>query len=126
MYRLLALALLVLSLSGCGGTLCERADSAMVRMFGGRPSCLYSEGGQTLGLVRREGDVDRCESNLSQCTAEDLKLLESYVQCTESVPVCTKGKERDSVMATLSCGAVLLDESNQPKLSAQCLKVFSN
>lgn len=125
MYRLLALALLAASLSGCGVTLCERANGAMERMLGGRSSCVYSEEGTVIGIVRQEGAVERCESNLSQCTGEDLKLLESYIQCFESVPVCTQGNERNSVISTVACGALLLDGST-PKVSAQCLKTLSN
>lgn len=127
MTRVLAavLAVTALALSGCGTSLCVRADQQSTRIFDGKTKCSYTEGSSTLSVTAGNGSVSQCESNLASCTPADEALINDWLKCLEAVPACTTGNEKAAINGTIGCAATLFDTTTgNPKVSMACVQAF--
>lgn len=108
-------------LGGCGMTFCERLQAANDRFYAGKPSCGYTEGATI--SVSPTGSKATCEANIGNCTADDQRTLNSYVDCLASAQACTAGNEKQATTAAIGCASKLISGSGSA-LSAACQQAF--
>lgn len=59
--------------------------------------------------------VSRCDQNLSKCSPDDLKVIDKYIQCLDTIPACTDSSKSASFgVARFECAIELA------KLSFNC------
>lgn len=90
----LVAALLSLVVAGCGDV-CTRIGGA---------TDVTNEKAKNCGTsTSNPYDVAACQRGLSKCSPDDVKELESYAQCLESLPMCQEGQEMSFGLARLGC-----------------------
>lgn len=87
-------ALLFLALAGCGDV-CTR--------IGGARDLTNDKARNCNASTDSAYDVAACQRGLSKCSPDDVKELESYAQCLESLPLCQEGQELSFGLARLGC-----------------------
>lgn len=117
--------------SACGPGICERVDAAQTKVFAGKTECQYTEmsGGSsiTVKITRATATPASCNMNVSKCTADDQKVLETYAKCVEAAPACSAGSEKAAADAMTACSLQLVTISGAtitPKVSADCYAAF--
>lgn len=100
----------------CGQSTCERSGSVNQGLATKASPCSSSDGGLSFST---SFDQSRCESGITNCSAEDMKIVNAQLDCLDKVGTCSKGNELAWFGSVLSCSA----DSN--KLSAACASAVS-
>jgi hypothetical protein len=112
-----ALAVVSLSMMGCGGSLCEDAANGFADLNEKVKDCpAFSD-------VRfnepTESDIQKCEDNLDKCSAGDKENIEKFVDCVSELDACKAGSEEAFATAVVSCTTSL------EKVSEACSEATS-
>jgi hypothetical protein len=120
-YRVAVGAVLVaitVVISACGGSTCDRAESASKSLDEKGKACQSSsttaDGGTPAAFNRTS-----CEADVKSCNADDLTIINKQFDCIDKVEACVKGNE----LAYL--GSILACTGDSQKLSAACAKAVS-
>lgn len=96
--RLALFSSVLFTLVGCGATTCDRLNAAQTTFFAGKTECKSTNGSSTVTLTK----ASTC-NDTSKCSAADVKVLETYIDCLGKAPACTSGKEADATSAGMAC-----------------------
>jgi hypothetical protein len=97
MIRALFAALALAALAGCG-TPCTRIAAAEAAADERGAGCNSGRNAWT------QSQVTTCESNLDDCTQNDLKQLDLYVNCLNALPRCSEGQRTSWELQRAACG----------------------
>jgi hypothetical protein len=97
---LLLIVTLVVSsgLVGCGGTVCDRLNASSDAFYAGKTECKYTSGGSSITLTKGSTCNDT-----SKCSADDLKVLDTYATCLGKAQVCSTGNEQKASGDATAC-----------------------
>lgn len=96
---LVFLALVTLAtLAGCGGSVCDRINTSSDTFYAGKTECKHTSGASSVTLTRGAS----CQDS-SKCSADDLKVLETYATCLGKAQVCSTGNEDKAVSDGTAC-----------------------
>lgn len=114
MLRLLVTVSVVVGLFSSCGTPCSRVAAAESNADDKGKACNSSRNAWSTSKVQS------CESNLSNCSQNDTKQIELYVNCLNALPTFAEGQ---SISWAVSRGACAV-ENVAFKLSAKCASGF--
>ncbi|MCU0696515.1 MAG: hypothetical protein MUC96_08305 [Myxococcaceae bacterium] len=109
MIRVLGATLVLAALAGCG-TPCTRIAAAEQGADDKGAGCNAGRNAWT------QSQVTTCESNLDDCTQNDLKQLDLYAQCLNALPRCGEGQRTSWELQRLACAT----DNLLFKISAGC------
>jgi len=105
-----ALAVVSLSMMGCGGSLCQDfADSlgGIEDKVKNCPSFADVDFDEPT-----EAEIESCEENLDKCSDSDEKILNKFVDCVNDLDECTPSTENAFATAFLACATPLENVSD--------------
>lgn len=86
------------TLAGCGGSVCDRINAASGTFYAGKAECKHTSGGSSVTLTRGAS----CQDS-SKCSADDLKVLDTYATCLGQAQACSTGNEEKAVSDGTAC-----------------------
>lgn len=95
-----------LALTGCGGSLCEKAADSVDTFNEKAKPCGVSVDPIT------DAQIKTCEANESKCTDADKKALDKYVDCIADLDKCSPGSENTFASAVQACTAYVANVSD--------------
>ncbi|WP_224241707.1 hypothetical protein [Hyalangium gracile] len=105
----LAVAMVSVALTGCGGSECEDAVDTGKSVAKKAEACSeYSE------LISEDYTVAQCEEEIEGCSDDDQEKFEKWLDCMNALPTCTSGSSEDFGDAVFLCF------SNMGELSPSC------
>lgn len=114
MVRLLVTLSVVVGLFSSCGTPCSRVAAAESNADDKGKPCNSSRNAWSTSKVQS------CESNLSNCSENDLKQIELYTNCLNALPMCAEGQSTSWGISRAACAF----ENVAFKLSAKCASGF--
>lgn len=105
-----ALAVVSLTLMGCGGSLCEDFADSFSSIEEKVEDC--SSFDDVTFDEPSESEIKSCEENLDKCSDADQKILEKFIDCVGDLDKCTNSTEQAFATSFLACAAPLENVSD--------------
>lgn len=112
MKRLCAGLGLWVTLTGCGGTVCDELGDAYAQVNDKARACLQ-EGDE----AQRPFDHALCEANVGRCSNDERLALSQLADCFRAAPVCTPDTESNFNSAVFLCALDAADRVGNACLS---------
>jgi len=95
-FILAVLLAITAAFSACGGTACDRLNTAFDKFFAGKEIC--REGGSSIGIEKPAA----CKG-MSSCSADEVKATDDLASCLSKAQPCTEGNEKKAVSEGMAC-----------------------
>lgn len=111
-----ALAVVSLSMVGCGGSLCDDFASSLGGIEEKVEDCpSFADSGFE---EPTDAEKEQCEESLDSCSENDKKILETFISCVDKLDKCVASSEQAFALSLLGCAAPLENVSDACGASA--------
>lgn len=104
----LVVASFAIALGGCGGSVCDRAQSVFNSLQNKGNACSFGDAGVStiapgVPLIGSSFNKQTCETKIKQCSSSDKDQLNRALDCLDRTPTCARGAEVQYLFGVLSC-----------------------
>jgi hypothetical protein len=105
-----ALAVVSLSMMGCGGSLCEDFADTGGSIKEKVEDCPSFD--DVTFDQPTDSEIKTCEENLDKCSDSDKKVLETFIECVNKLDKCTPSTEQAFSTTFVGCATPLQNVSD--------------
>jgi hypothetical protein len=101
----ISLVLALMFVGACGGDVCQKAVDAASSLKSKASACSTLASVIDAGATQASNAKSTCETNVKNCTSDDLSKINATIDCVNSVAACVSGQEKTFTDALSACAA---------------------